>query len=122
MKDLDKARALYSGFGAFIYEGQAKSSYARIEGHPYPDELQAAFKAFDDQDYTAAASKAEPFAKKGVAAAQFLLGEVAYHNKDYDAAVDWYRKAAKQDDRDAQFGVGTGVARMVSAKRKRSKG
>jgi hypothetical protein len=77
-KDLAKARALYSGFGAFIYEGRAKTELARIDGHPYSDELQAAFKAFDDQDHAAAASKAEPFAKQGVGAAQFLLGEVAY--------------------------------------------
>jgi hypothetical protein len=76
-----------SGFGAFVYEGRAKTELARLDGHPYPDELQAAFKAFDDQDYTAAASKAKPSAKKGVAGAQFLLGELAYREKDYDAAV-----------------------------------
>ncbi len=45
-------------------------------------------------------------AEKGDAAAQVALADVLAKQKDYPSAVAWYRKAADQDNPDAEFFLG----------------
>ena len=73
------------------------------------DELKNEINCFDDNninDYI----KLNNLAKRGDTLAQSSLGDYYYKgigvDKDYDQAAYWYRKAAEQGNKEAQFGLG----------------
>ena len=66
-------------------------------------------KAYRGGDYKTAYQLIKPQAEKGDAVAQFFLGYLYDEGKgvpqDYDEAVKWYRKAAKQGNKEARHNL-----------------
>ena len=69
------------------------------------------YAAYKKGDYKAAFAKFKPLAEQGNASAQTILGLIYYDGKgvpqDYQKAVYWYQKAAKQGITVAQANLGT---------------
>ena len=73
------------------------------------DELKNEINCFDDNNINDHI-KLNNLAKRGDTLAQCSLGDYYYKgigvDKDYDQAAYWYRKAAEQGNKEAQFGLG----------------
>jgi len=67
-------------------------------------------KAYRGGDYKTAYQLIKPEAEKGDAVAQFILGYMYDEGKgvpkDYDEAVKWYSRAAKQGNKEARHNLG----------------
>ena len=67
-------------------------------------------KAYRGGDYKTAFQLIKPEAEKGDAVAQFILGYMYDEGrgvpKDYDEAVKWYSRAAKQGNKEARHNLG----------------
>jgi uncharacterized protein len=75
-----------------------------------PADADAAYAAYQDNDYRAALRLVLPLAEAGDARAQSLLGLMHYRGRglpqDDRAAAQWFRRAADQGDTSAQFYLG----------------
>jgi hypothetical protein len=78
------------------------SAGMRATGEPYARAVDAYLKG----NYGTAGHLMRPLARKGVAAAQFVLGYANFINLNYPAAVKWYQRAAGQGYADAQNTLG----------------
>ena len=72
--------------------------------------IEDSIKAYRGGDYKTAYQLIKPQAEKGDAVAQFIVGYMYDEGKgvpkDYDEAVKWYRRAAKQGNKEAQHNLG----------------
>jgi uncharacterized protein len=75
-----------------------------------PASSDAAYAAYQNNDYRAALRLVQPAAEAGDARAQSLLGLMYYRGRglpqDDRAAAEWFRRAADQGDTSAQFYLG----------------
>jgi uncharacterized protein len=75
-----------------------------------PASSDAAYAAYQNNDYRAALRLLQPAAEAGDARAQSLLGLMYYRGRglpqDDRAAAEWFRRAADQGDTSAQFYLG----------------
>jgi TPR repeat protein len=75
-----------------------------------PANADAAYAAYQDNEYPAALRLVRPLAEAGDARAQSLLGLMYYRGRglpqDDGAAAEWFRRAADQGDTSAQFYLG----------------
>lgn len=73
-------------------------------------ELDAALAAYKRGDFRAALAALQPLAEQGEHTAQYVLGLMHEHGQgvaqDLTLAMNWYRKAAAQNDARAQFNLG----------------
>ena len=71
------------------------------------EQFQQGLAAAEKGDHQTAFQFWKPLAEQGYASAQFNLGIIYDHEQgveqDYIEAAKWYRKAAEQGHRDAQF-------------------
>jgi TPR repeat protein len=78
------------------------------------DALDDGVAAYREHDYEKAVQLLQPFAEKGNAGAQYLLGTLYMEGKgveqDDKTAVMWYQRAANQGDASAQYNLGASYA------------
>ncbi len=73
--------------------------------------LEIGLKAYRNRDYSRAHQILRPLAKRGIAKAQYKMGDLYYYGlggvkEDYYKALEWYKKAANQGHAGAQFSLG----------------
>jgi TPR repeat protein len=88
----------------------AKGLAQSVDSGAAPDNADAAYAAYQNNDYPSALRLVQPAAEAGDARAQSLLALMYYRGRglpeDDRAAAEWFRRAAEAGDTSAQFYLG----------------